>query len=126
MFKYFTQDLFSNEKVNRKRQFELDIAKSFAIILMILVHCFAFCSLCQIDTIYLQYFFLFAQCSAPLFMFAMGVGMVYTRHDSSKEFITHGIKLILMGFIINIMYSISNLWAGVSITVCVNFYRTLK
>ncbi len=82
---------------------------------MILVHYFAFCSLCQIDTSYLKYFFLFAQCSAPLFMFAMGVGMVYTRHDSSKEFITRGIKLILMGFIINLMYFVSNLWAGISL-----------
>lgn len=118
LFEFFDQNTFSREKVNIKRQLELDIAKSFAVILMILVHCFAFCSLCQIDTIYLQYFFIFAQCSAPLFMFAMGVGMVYTKRDSSKEFITRGIKLILMGFIINIIYFISNLYHGVSLEYC--------
>jgi len=28
-------------------------------------------------------------------MFAMGIGMVYTRHDSSKEFVIRGIKLLL-------------------------------
>ena len=116
---YFNRDLFSSEKVNSKRQLELDVAKFFAIVLMIMVHCLAFCSLCQIDHPYLEHLFIFMQCSAPLFMFAMGVGMVYTRHDSSKEFITRGIKLILMGFIINLIYFVSGYIGELKIEYCI-------
>ena len=119
IFNYFNGNLFSSEKVNSKRQLELDVAKFFAIVLMIMVHCLAFCSLCQIDHPYLEHLFIFMQCSAPLFMFAMGVGMVYTRHDSSKEFITRGIKLILMGFIINLIYFVSGYIGELEIEYCI-------
>ena len=117
--KYFGNKIFSSEKANDKRQLELDVAKTFAIVLMIMVHCLAFCSLCQINHPYLKYLFIFMQCSAPLFMFAMGVGMVYTRHNSPKEFINRGIKLILMGFIINIIYFVSGYFAELELEYCI-------
>lgn len=46
-------------------------------------------------------------------MYAMGIGMMYTRHDSPREFIIRGIKLLLTGLIINTMYFLSNYGAGV-------------
>ena len=110
--------IFGSEKSNNERQFELDVSKFFAIIFMIMVHCFAFCSLCQIESVYLQYLLIFLQCSAPLFMFAMGVGMVYTRHRSSREFVSRGIKLILMGFIINLIYFCYGCFLGVELEYC--------
>ena len=42
-----------------------------------------------------------------------GIGMVYTRHDSSKEFVIRGIKLFLLSLICNTMYFLSNYSAGV-------------
>lgn len=39
--------------------------------------------------------------------------MVYTRHDSSKEFVIRGIKLLLLGLTCNAMYFLSNYSAGV-------------
>lgn len=117
---YFRNNLFSAWKVNTERQIEWDVSKFFAIILMIMVHCFAFCNLCQIDNVYMDYLFIFMQCSAPLFMFVMGVGMVYTRHDSPREFMSRGIKLILMGFIINLIYFISNFYSGLSPEYTIN------
>ena len=106
--------LFSKEKVNSSRQIEWDLAKVSAIFLMILVHYFAFCTFGNLDYgIITEYMFILFQCSAPIFMFAMGIGMIYTRHDSPREFVIRGIKLLLLGLIVNTMYFLSNYSAGV-------------
>ena len=105
--------LFATQKVNAGRQIEWDFAKVFAIILMIITHYFAFCSFGSVDYGKItEIVFIFTQCSAPIFMFAMGIGMAYTRHDSPREFIVRGIKLLLLGLIINTMYFLSNYAAG--------------
>lgn len=107
-------NLFSNNNVNSGRQIEWDYAKVFAIITMIFVHFLAFCSFSKIDYGYFEeYLFILTQSSAPIFMFAMGIGMVYTRHDSEKSFVIRGIKLLLLGLIINTMYFLSNYSAGI-------------
>ena len=46
-------------------------------------------------------------------MFAMSIGMAYTRHNTPKEFIIRRIKLLILGFIVNTMYFLSNYGAGV-------------
>ncbi len=51
--------------------------------------------------LHLMITFFGAPMAAPMFMFAMGVGMVYTKHDSAREFASRGIKLILMGYGLN-------------------------
>lgn len=106
--------LFSSQKVNKGRQIEWDFAKFFAIILMIITHYFAFCSFGNVDYGKVtNAIFILTECSAPIFMFAMGIGMVYTRHNSPKEFIVRGIKLLFLGLIVNTMYFLSNYAAGV-------------
>ena len=107
-------NLFSNDDVNSGRQIEWDYAKVFAIFAMIFVHFLAFCTFGKIDYGYVEeYLFILTQSSAPIFMFAMGIGMVYTRHDSTREFVVRGIKLLLLGLVINVMYFLSNYAAGV-------------
>jgi len=97
---------------NAGRQFELDFAKFIAILFMILVHCFDYSS------IYLSSLFtptagatsplgtliefLGAQPAAPVFMFCMGIGLVYTRHDSARDFARRGVKLFIMGYLLNL------------------------
>lgn len=81
--------LFSNQNVNAGRQIEWDFAKVFAIALMIITHYFAFCSFGNVD--YgkaTEILFILTQCSAPIFMFAMGIGMVYTRHGSPRDLLS--------------------------------------
>ena len=81
---------------------------------MIIVHYAAFCSFGTLDYgILTEYMFILLQCSAPIFMFAMGIGMIYTRHDSPREFIIRGFKLLALGLIINTLYFLSNYSAGV-------------
>jgi len=106
--------LFSNIDVNKGSQIEWDYAKVFAIFAMIFVHFLAFCTFSKIDYGYLEeYLFILTQSSAPIFMFAMGIGMVYTRHDFPNEFVVRGIKLLMLGLVINTMYFLSNYSAGV-------------
>ena len=40
--------------------------------------------------------------SAPVFMFCMGIGIIYSRHSDSNTMIKRGIKLFLLGLIVNI------------------------
>ena len=39
--------------------------------------------------------------AAPVFMFSMGIGMIYTHHDSPREHIKRGWKLLLTGYLLN-------------------------
>ena len=88
--------------MNKKRQLEIDIAKGLAIFFMFLVHCYENYGA---DSIQHQgffshlVFFLGGPLAAPVFMFCMGVGMVYTRKQSSKEFLKRGLSLFLIGYL---------------------------
>ena len=98
--------LFSNELVNSGRQAELDLAKCLAIFFMIFLHCYFGTSYFAND-ISLGMQRAVSQLfggpfAAPVFMFAMGVGMVYSRNQEPSYFIKRGIKLIQLGFFVNI------------------------
>ena len=106
--------LFSTQKVNTGRQIEWDYTKVFAIILLIVTHYLAYCSLGNADfEKTTDTMFILAQISTPVLMFAMGIGMAYTRHDSPRDFIVRGIKLLLLGMIVNTMYFLSNYTGGI-------------
>lgn len=105
--------IFDNKNINSGRQIEWDYAKVFSMVIMIIIHFFAFCTFGILDYKEIDLMFIFLQFSAPIFMYAMGIGMMYTRHDSPREFIIRGIKLLLTGLIINTMYFLSNYGAGV-------------
>ena len=93
--------------MNKGRQFEVDCIKCFAIFFMICIHVYE--QLGRYDYKHLLptgFFrnaieFLGGPMAAPVFMFAMGMGMVYTRHNSPEEFIKRGWKLLFMGFALN-------------------------
>lgn len=98
--------LFSDEKVNGGRQLELDIAKCLAIVFMIALHCWFLTS-------YFDYnvsagmqrivgHLLGGPFAAPVFMFAMGVGIVYSKHQEPFYLIKRGILLMLLGLVVNL------------------------
>ena len=99
-------ELFSDEKVNVGRQVELDIAKALSIIFMILVHCYMYVTFFE-NTISFPYQYIVGSLlgrpfAAPVFMFCMGVGMVYSRHSQPGTMIKRGVKLFLLGILVNI------------------------
>ena len=98
--------LFSDEKVNTGRQVELDIAKALSIIFMIFLHTLMVVTAFN-NSISSGYMFVFSDilgkpCAAPIFMFCMGVGVVYSRHSQWDTMIKRGVKLFLTGILVNI------------------------
>ena len=99
-------DLFSDEKVNTGRQVELDIAKALSIIFMIFLHTLMVVTAFN-NTVSPTYLFVFSNilgkpCAAPIFMFCMGVGVVYSRHSQWNVMIKRGVKLFLLGILVNV------------------------
>ena len=97
------EKLFSDQRINTGRQAELDLAKCLAIFCMIFLHCYFATSYFTND---ISLFLVrgIAQLiggpfAAPVFMFAMGVGMVYSRNQEPRYLIVRGIKLLQLGFL---------------------------
>ena len=99
-------NLFSDEKVNTGRQIELDVAKGLAIIFMIFLHTVMIVQ-CYNDGLSSTYSFVIGNVlgrpfAAVVFMFCMGVGVVYSRHSQWDKMIKRGITLYLLGMLVNV------------------------
>lgn len=96
--------LFSKEEVNTGRQWSFDFAKVVAIVGMVLVHTFIYIW----DEDGLEEGFQYrlnniygGVLAAPVFMFAMGVGVAYSRHSDALTMFLRGIKLTVAGCLLN-------------------------
>ncbi len=102
------QNIIVPEQVNTGRQLEVDLAKTLAILSMILVHLsesyyneasfftppqLAFAKVVE---------FCGGPLSAPVFMTAMGVGLAYSRNQDPAQNAKRGLWLILQGYLLNI------------------------
>lgn len=97
--------MFVNEKINNKRQIELDLAKGLAVLFMIFIHSqLLFANENVIDSLFGEFNdFVGMVPSAPMFMFLLGVGINYTRKSDPKAFLKKGIMLILTGYLLNFL-----------------------
>ena len=91
-------NLFSDEKVNTGRQVELDIAKGLAIIFMIFLHTIMVVSAYN-ASLSPNYNFAFSNVlgrpfAAIVFMFCMGVGVVYSRHSQWDTMVKRGCEAV--------------------------------
>ena len=95
------------EEVQTERRYELDLLKALAIISMIICHCvFRLGSHhpgYERDIRYLvgDLFFGDYLAVAHAFMFAMGVGIVYSRRNRPADLVRRGIRLYILGFVLN-------------------------
>lgn len=99
------QRIFSDEIVNSERQQELDLAKAVLIFCLAFIHCTIECIPEPQINYGIPYLFdtiIGGPLSAPMYMFAMGIGMVYTKRNSPKDYARRGIKLGIIGFALNI------------------------
>ena len=100
----FMVEIFSNKKINVGRQVDLDLAKASSIIFMVFVHCLLLAD--SFNSSFSPIFFhgiddlLGGPMCAPLFMFCMGVGLVYSRNAQSDIMIKRGISLLILGIIV--------------------------
>lgn len=100
------EKLFSDQKINSGRQVELDLAKCLAIFFMIFLHCYfvtaGFQNTISVPMTRIIAHLLGGPFAAPVFMFCMGVGMVYSRNQEPAYLVKRGIKLMLLGLVVNV------------------------
>lgn len=96
------------DRINTGRQAELDVAKALAIPYMVIIHVYEEMSVVDAgvrpDNLFrgiLEFFG--GPLAAPVFMFAMGVGMVYTRHLNPRAFALRGLRLLALGYLLNLV-----------------------
>lgn len=113
------------EQINTGRQPELDIAKAVIIFLLAFIHCTIECTneeALESGIPYLLDTVIGGPLAAPMFMFAMGVGMVYTRKKSAADYAARGVRLLLAGFILNICRYTLPFLLGYAVTSDYNKY----
>ena len=99
------ETIFSDTPVNSGRQREMDIAKAVLIVFLAYIHCTIECTPEPQLAYGIPFLFdsvIGGPLSAPMFMFAMGVGMVYTRRRAPRDYAERGIRLGMVGLILNI------------------------
>ena len=93
--------------VKNERRFELDVVKFFAIIFMITIHIYEYLGNYEVDDVMPDSAFrnivefLGGPLVAPVLMLCMGIGMVYTKHNTPGDFLRRGIKLMIIGYALN-------------------------
>ena len=105
MAKQITNHIFSKEICNTGRQIELDIGKAIVIFYFPFVHCIIECSTdAQLLTgvPYLLDTVLGGPLGAPMFMFCMGATVHFTKSNAPGDLARRGIKLLLLGFLLNV------------------------
>ncbi len=96
------------DRINTGRQVELDVAKVFAILYMVTIHVYEEMSVVRYwsrpDSVFrIVLEFLGGPLAAPVFMFAMGVGMVYTKYRTPRAFAMRGLRLLGASYLLNVV-----------------------
>lgn len=93
--------------ISSGRLYEIDVIKTLAIFFMVIVHCYEnFSGIEHLTVMPGDVFrnvieFIGGPLVAPVFMFTMGMGMIYTRHSKPSDFIKRGVILLIGGFALN-------------------------
>ncbi len=100
------KQLCSKQAVNCGRQYEIDFLKAFPIVFMVIIHVYENLSKGLYDpcpSTPLEHILqiLAGPFAAPAFMFAMGVGIIYSTHNSPKRLFIRGFQFFLGGYLLN-------------------------
>ena len=111
--------IFSKETINNGRQPELDLAKAVLIFCLALIHCTIECTPEEQLAHGIPFLFdsvIGGPLSAPMFMFAMGIGMVYTKRHAPGDYVRRGIRIGITGYALNICRFLFPFLAGYLLT----------
>ena len=113
------KDCFANERVNLGRQSELDLGRAIPVFCLPFVHTVIECTPVERIDEPIPWFFniLIGQpFGAPMFIFAMGACLLYTRHSDAKSIQKRGLILFLAGFLLNFCRFVVPYLIGYAIT----------
>jgi uncharacterized membrane protein len=107
-------NILSKQPVNTKRQVEADIARGLAVFFMILVHVTGdLSSSAASDTLFGKIIDFFGTIpAAPVFMFLMGIGFVYSRNQKPANLFKRGFIIFAGGYILNFFRGLLPLFIG--------------
>ena len=97
--------LFADSEINTSRQKELDLARALMIYCLAYIHITIECSTDEALCSGIPYLFdtvIGGPFSAPMYMFVMGIGMTYTKNFTPPDHFRKGVKLFLLGYVLNI------------------------
>lgn len=101
-----TERFFTKEPCNTGRQFELDVFRFILIYRLAIVHVFVDGSPpAALDVLGIPYYFdsvVGGVIGPTRFMIVMGIGLAYTRHGTPKEVFKRGVKIWIIGFLLNV------------------------
>ncbi len=103
MFKSLRR-ILADEPINTGRQLDVDIAKAEMVLMLPFIHCIIECTsdegLCS-GIPYLFDSVIGGPFSAPMYMFAMGIGLVYSRRCGLSQQLKRGLALIGIFYLSN-------------------------
>lgn len=96
-------NIIDSKAVNTGRQVELDIARGLSVLFMVLIHTLQYSTQSSVEhsTMGSIIYFLGGAPAAPVFMFLLGVGIVYSKKADCSYFIKGGIVILLLGYALN-------------------------
>ena len=98
------RELLADEPVNTGRQLDVDIAKAEMVLMLPFIHCIIECTseedLCS-GIPYLFDTIIGGPFSAPMYLFAMGIGFVYSRRSTAEQLLSRGLTLIGVVYLCN-------------------------
>lgn len=107
-------DVLKKQQVNTKRQIEVDVTRGLAVFFMILVHVTG--DLSNNDTsnsLFGNIIDFFGTIpAAPIFMFVMGIGFVYSKNQSPNILFKRGLLIFFGGYVLNLLRGAIPLYIG--------------
>ena len=86
---------------NAERQNELDIARGLAVIFMVLIHCVEYFYNGEDSVFFKVANFLGSPPAAPVFMFILGCGIVYSRRSAPGLLFRRGVIFLVLSYVFN-------------------------
>ena len=102
---HMKESLYGDSAINCGRQKDLDLAKCGAILCLALIHCVIECTPEAQLVSGIPYLFdtvIGGPLSAPVFMFAMGVGVAHKNSQSTRDGALRGLRIMLISYMLNI------------------------
>lgn len=90
----------------KKREIEFDIAKAFAIIVMVIAHSVMMFYVGSSNAMDFFYSVISGVYCAPVFMVCMGISIVYSRNNAYKDLFKRGIKILSIALVLELLRNV--------------------
>jgi len=101
----FINSIFSKERINTGRQYEVDLLRGFTLVILAFTHVVLYLSSEPESGLYTFSDIIASEPGAPVFMIAMGISICFSRNQDAMSLLKRGINLLIGGFLLNLVRS---------------------